>query len=281
MSNGTTTRTRSQRRQGIFWIFTIPHHGFHPYLPPSTVWIKGQLELAASGFLHWQFICAFTSKKSLAAVREVFGDYHAELTRSEAAAEYVWKDDTYVTGTRFELGSKPIRVNQKTDWEEVWTNATTGDFIRVPPHARILCYHSLRSIFQDNGICQPMDRKCYVYWGATNTGKSRRAWQEAGMEAYPKDPRSKFWFGYQSQAHVVLDEFRGGIDVAHMLRWLDRYPVYVEIKGASRPLVATTFWITSNRNPREWYPELDTETLSALLRRMDITHFHSVAGFPQ
>lgn len=253
---------------------------FTPYLPPSVVWIKGQLELGDGGFLHWQVIVAFSSKKSINGVREMFGPFHAELTRSESASEYVWKDDTAVMGTRFEFGAKPIRVNNKTDWEEVWLQACSGQFLAVPPHARVLCYHSLRSIFQDNGVCKPMDRTCYVYWGATNLGKSRRAWEEAGLEAFPKDPRSKFWFGYRDQAHVIIDEFRGGIDVSHMLRWLDRYPVYVEIKGASRPLVATTFWITSNKNPREWYPDLDNETLNALLRRMVITQFGTLPGFP-
>jgi len=121
-----------------------------------------------------------------------------------------------------------------------------------------------------------MVRTCWVYWGRTGTGKSRRAWDEAGLDAYAKDPRTKFWCGYFGQEHVVLDEFRGGIDVSHLLRWLDRYPVSVEIKGSSVPLAATTFWITSNLDPRVWYPELDEETLNAFLRRLNIIHFDAL-----
>jgi len=34
--------------------------------------------------------------------------------------------------------------------------------------------------------------------------------------------------GYRGQEHVVFDEFRGGIDISHVLRWFDRYPVIVE-----------------------------------------------------
>jgi len=59
-----------------------------------------------------------------------------------------------------------------------------------------------------------------------------------------------------------------------MLRWLDRYPCRVEIKGSSRPLDATKIWITSNLNPLDWYPELDVDTKEALLRRINITHFN-------
>ena len=72
---------------------------------------------------------------------------------------------------------------------------------------------------------------------------------------------------------LMLDEFRGGIDVSHILRWLDRYPVSVETKGGSRPLLASKIWITSNLDPRSWYPDLDEDTKEALLRRMNITHF--------
>jgi len=97
---------------------------------------------------------------------------------------------------------------------------------------------------------------------------------EADSSAYSKDPRTKFWCGYDSQENVILDEFRGAIDVAHLLRWLDKYPVRVETKGSSRPLVATTFWITSNLCPLDWYPDLDKETAAALVRRLDIVHLN-------
>lgn len=111
-----------------------------------------------------------------------------------------------------------------------------------------------------------------MFWGATGVGKSRRAWAEATFDAYPKDPRTKFWDGYRGQEHVVIDEFRGGIDVSHLLRWLDRYPVNVEIKGSSTTLCAKKFWITSNLPPEQWYPDLDEATKLALLRRLNVTH---------
>jgi hypothetical protein len=73
---------------------------------------------------------------------------------------------------------------------------------------------------------------------------------------------------------VVIDEFRGGIDISHILRWLDRYPVIVEVKGSSVVLKATHVWITSNISPDNWYPELDAETKLALRRRFaQVVHF--------
>jgi hypothetical protein len=96
------------------------------------------------------------------------------------------------------------------------------------------------------------------------------------MDAFSKDPRTKFWCGYRGQRKVVVDEFRGGIDIAHILRWCDRYPVQVEVKGASCPLVADEIWFTSNVDPRQWYPGLDELTLEALLRRFNIVHFDAL-----
>lgn len=64
-----------------------------------------------------------------------------------------------------------------------------------------------------------------------------------------------------------MDEFRGKLDIAHFLRWTDRYALSVEIKNSSRPLKATKFWFTSNLHPKDWYPEADEETQRAILRR--------------
>jgi len=255
-------------------MLTIPHHEFTPYLPPSCAWIKGQLEIGASGFCHWQVLVACRKKASLRSIISSFGHIHAELSRSEKAAEYVWKEETRVSGTQFELGARPIRLNDKPDWDIIWSAAVSGEISRIPPGIRVRSYFAIRAITSDFARPVGVERTCYCFWGKTGTGKSRRAWEEATLEAYGKDPRTKFWDGYQNQVNVVIDEFRGGIDVAHILRWLDRYPVRVEIKGSSRPLLAERIWITSNLHPRDWYPETDVETGQALLRRLNITEFH-------
>ena len=265
----------ARRRQGIFWLLTIPEPDFDPKLPDGCAWVKGQLECGGStGYRHWQVVVALSKKGSLATVKGIFGNCHAELSRSEAANEYVWKEDTRVEGTSFEHGAKPIRRNSRVDWETVWESAKSGDLDSIPANVRVVSYRTIRAIGSDFSKAVGMERKCFVFWGKTGTGKSRRAWDEAGMEAYCKDPRTKFWDGYQTEQNVVIDEFRGGIDIAHMLRWLDRYPVRVEIKGSSRPLVAKTIWITSNISPQQWYPDADAETVAALMRRLDVTEFN-------
>jgi len=119
------------------------------------------------------------------------------------------------------------------------------------------------------------EKEVYVFWGRTGTGKSKRAWEEASLSAYPKSPTSIWWCGYQGHENVVIDEFRGQINISHVLRWLDRYPVIVEVKGSSVVLQAKRIWITSNISPDDWYPDLDEETRLALRRRFkNVIHFN-------
>lgn len=266
-----------RRIQGVFWLLTIPRGDWDPptELPADFNWIRGQAEIGEGGYAHWQIFVAFKSKKALQACKRFFTNTtHAELSRSESAAEYVWKDDTAVEGTRFEFGAKPIRRNARTDWELVWQSAVAGNLEAIPASVRIQSYSSIRRIECDYSRPVPMERECVIFWGPTATGKSRRAWAEAGDDAYPKDPRTKFWDGYQGEKNVVMDEFRGVIAIGNLLRWIDRYSVRVEIKGSTRVLLSTKMWITSNIPPEQWWPDLDPDTFAAFRRRVRVTQFH-------
>lgn len=261
-------RTYSQAK---YWILTIPHASFTPYLPPGCDYIKGQLELGEQGsYLHWQILVHFSKKLRLRGIRDIFGAWHAEPTRSEAASDYVWKEDTRIAGTQFEIGRLPTKRGDKKDWDAIKSSAQHGMLDDIPADIYVRNYNSLKRIATDHLAPTPMVREIRCYWGTTGSGKSRRAWNEAGFSAYPKDPRTKFWDGYQGHNNVVMDEFRGDIDIAHVLRWFDRYPVIIEVKGSSTVLKADKIWITSNLHPRMWYPALDEQTRNALLRRMEI-----------
>jgi len=264
-------------QQARYWLLTIPHYLFTPYLPLNVQYIKGQLEQGSeTDYLHWQVIVAFPKKVTMSKVKDVFGSsIHVEASRSEAACEYVWKEDTRIEGTQFELGKLAFKRNSQKDWDQVLESVKKGKFEEVPSDILIRCYGNLKKIHVDSLSPDPCQKEVYVFWGATGTGKSRRAWDEASFSAYPKDPNSKFWDGYRGQECVVIDEFRGAISISHMLRWLDRYPTIVEVKGSSCVLACKRVWITSNLSPDMWYPDLDEETRLALRRRFtQVIHFN-------
>lgn len=263
--------------QARYWLLTIPYEDFTPFLPANASYIKGQLEQGSeSGYLHWQLVCYYPKKVTLTYVKRMFGDRcHAERTNSAAAEEYVWKEHTAIAGTQFELGTKSIKRNSAKDWELILDHTRQGNFDRIPGDVLIRCYGNIKKIRVDSLKPVAMEREVYVYWGKTGAGKSKRAWEEATWAAYPKDPNTKFWDGYSGHSNVVIDEFRGSISISHLLRWLDRYPVIVEVKGSSCVLGATKIWITSNLSPEDWYPDLDSETKLALRRRFtQVIHFN-------
>jgi len=175
------------RRQGVFWLLTVPVPNSvceslsRGNLPSGVCWATGQQEKGhASEYLHWQLCVGFDKKVSLAAVTSCFGTgIHAELSRSAAAASYCNKEDTRV-GQPFEVGAKPFRRNSKTDWESVWSSAKSGDLESIPANVRVVSYRTLRAIGADYSVALPIDRRVDVFWGSTGTGKSRRAWDEAG-----------------------------------------------------------------------------------------------------
>lgn len=282
VSNTTKPQTTKLAPRARYWLLTLPHHVFVPFLPDNCSYIKGQLEKSnGTSYLHWQVMVIFMRDVRLATVKSIFGtECHAEVSRSVAAEDYVWKEDTRVDGTQFELGKKPIKKNSQRDWDAVWALAKLGEIDLIDKNVLVPHYSAIKRIRQDYLDPLAIVKRIHVFWGRTGMGKSRLAWEQAGFGAYPKDPRSKFWDGYRGQENVVIDEvicclfqFRGDIDIAHILRWFDRYPVIVEVKGTSTCLAAKTIWVTSNLHPRAWYPNLDDDTLAALLRRLDITHF--------
>lgn len=260
---------------GRIWLLTIPKTEWNPHLPEGVAYVRGQAETGSeTGYEHWQVLAYFGRTCRLSAVKKIFGrQSHCELSRSSAADAYVWKEETRIDGTQFEFGRKPVKRNNKRDWDAIRQTVLEGKLEEVPSDIFIRHYSNLRRIAADFSKPAAMERTILVYWGQTGMGKSRAAWEEAGLEAYPKDPLSKFWDGYQGQNHVVMDEFRGTINISHILRWFDRYPVNVELKGSSTTLRATKIWITSNLHPRDWYVDLDNATMDALLRRLTIKKF--------
>lgn len=143
---------RQRRRQGVYWIATIPFEGTQvftpewPYgLPEPIVYAKGQLERGEStDYLHWQVLFVCGRKVSARFFHEsICRTGHYELSRSSAADSYVHKEETRVEGTQFELGSKPIRRNSHEDWDSVWRAAAEGRLLDIPSQIRVIKYLTL------------------------------------------------------------------------------------------------------------------------------------------
>lgn len=267
--------------QGRYWILTIPASSWNPteQLPTGVVYLKGQKEIGSdTSYEHWQVLAVFNRKIRLRGVKAVFSnDTHAELTRTSAANDYVWKEETRVAGTQFEYGELPLKRNSKEDWCKVKEAAKRGALEEVPSDIFVRHYFSLKRIAKDNSSAPYRPNiRVFCFWGVTGSGKSHRAFEEAAASKEPfyvKSSTTKWWDSYKGEKIVIIDEFRGQIAVEHLLKWFDKYPCYVEEKGGQLPLMATTFYIMSNLDPRNWFEKIDEETRKAFLRRLTITQF--------
>lgn len=119
-----------------------------------------------------------------------------------------------------------------------------------------------------------MDPIVHWWFGPTGVGKSRKAFETYGSEAYVK-MNDKWWDGYVGQKTVIFDDYRSNLCPFHiLLRILDRYPYRVEVKGGSIELSATVFVITTTSLPEViWYSRTG-EAINQLLRR--ITHISAM-----
>lgn len=237
--------------------------------------IVGKEQGHTKGTDHLQGYVIFKGNKRFGAVKVLLPGAHWEPAKgsTEHNIDYCSKDGDFT-----EYGQRPTTAKEKGQmekdrWRNIIAMAKAGTLEENEPKIYFQHLKTAEYLHTKYQQAPHIEKTVKVFWGPTGTGKSRLAWEEAGMGAYPKDPRTKFWNGYNGQQNVIFDEFRGGIDISHMLRWLDRYPVIVEVKGSSTALMMENVWITSNLHPKDWYPDMDDATTQALLRRLKITEF--------
>lgn len=112
---------------------------------------------------------------------------------------------------------------------------------------------SLKAYYSMQSRVRNFKTEVYVYWGRTGLGKTWRATVEAGPSCWYYG--SDGWFdGYCGQQSAIFDDFGGHeFKLTYLLKLLDRYPMSVRIKGGFVNWAPLRVYITSNKNPRDWY----------------------------
>jgi len=113
-----------------------------------------------------------------------------------------------------------------------------------------------------------------VVQGEAGVNKNRGVYAKYGPEnvyTLEEPTGDNLWFdGYVNQKVLLIDEFYGGIKYSKMLKLLDGYCMRLDVKGAFVYSNWDHVYITSNRHPDTWYPNLFPDGMSpALERRID------------
>lgn len=259
-------------RLSKYWMFTLNNPNVevitdNPAVWPQVEWAVWQLERGESGTLHYQGYVIFNVKKRLSACKTVCPRAHWEPRRGahRDAHAYCSKEDTRVEGPFF-VGVEPhlepgkrndlLSIKRAMDEEKSEREIAEDDelFPVWARHPRL--YARYKMVKRDNERNWPT--LTTVYWGAPGVGKSRRARDEGGPDAFwlPKPNSSTgalWWDGYDGQEVVIIDEFYGWISRDLLCRLCDRYPLVVQTKGGATPFLAKRIIITSNTPPGGWY----------------------------
>lgn len=211
---------------------------------------------------------SFKKRMSLNGVKDAIDDQkaHVEIARGSVRdnVAYCSKSEGRLDGP-FEFGTPPAGQGHRTDLDEAAELASRGRFTDIRPAVYVRHWKGLHALRALVNLPRERELKVSCYYGGAGVGKSRRARAEA-PDAYWK-PSGEWWDGYAGEHTVILDDFHPSSQaVQSVLRWLDRYPLRVPVKGGFVSAEWDTVIITTNIHPESWYPGWHEQ----ILRR--ITH---------
>jgi hypothetical protein len=264
------------------WCFTINNYtelNYEKCFESNAKFLVVGKEIGESGTPHLQGFAVFESKKSLAQVKEQFGDSaHCEICKGtvEQNVLYCTKD-----GDFREQGTRPISNKRKGElekerWEHAKQLALEGKIDEIEGNIYLRCYSALKQVARDHlpiAVDLPPGTICGVWiMGLSGCGKSTYA--RSTYTPHFCKPMNKWWDGYDNEPNVILDDIDPTHSewIRHFLKiWTDRYAFIGEKKGTSLSIRPIKLVVTSQYSIGEVFK--DAETAAAITRRCEIVNF--------
>lgn len=252
-----------------------------------------QLERGAeTNRLHIQAYVEFSVAKRASGVKTFFGGQAdtrtCSATRDQNVA-YATKEETRDEGPWL-IGQGPTQ-GKRSDLQEIKTLVDEGavELAIWEEHFDTMArnYQAIRQYRLAREAYKELDEDeepptVLVYWGATGTGKTRRAYRECKERGHrpfvvdvPDHGASTKWFdAYDGSSAIIIDDYGGEYGINFFKRLLDRYPMQLPVKGGYVNRGAKLIIITSNQDPENWYPAVGAIDRAAIRRRFtSVVHF--------
>lgn len=292
--NGKTNH--SSMNQGRRWCFTIHlQDGDNQYdLQLQTIrsfnkfrGLACQLEVCPeTSRHHLQGYVEFGSPVRMAALKKLHRTAHWEMAKGsrKQCVDYCNKEesvhggDTPVFRVCDTILGEDSTQGRRSDLLECARLISSGEWSRKEVHEErpdlILKFskgvNELLRYREQSGAELRRDLDVIVIWGLSGTGKTRYAFGDGSDVFILENSNSNavWWDGYNGESTLIIDDFYGWIPHHQLLRFLDIYPVRLDIKGGSTYAKWTRVFITSNKKPQEWYHKFDWHCDTALQRRI-------------
>jgi len=256
-----------KRRRARSYCFTVNNPSEDEVLvpqswEPSTYrYLVYQLEEGAEGTRHLQGYIAFNQQVDFSTFCAWFPRRpHVEVAKGTAKQnqKYCTKSEGRIDGP-WEFGVLP-EPGKRNDLLAVKEDLDSGASMQEIAENHFSQFIRYSKAFKEYKCLiaakesYPKEVECL--WGPTGVGKTRWVF-ENHPGAYWKTRSvgsSQWWDGYDGHEVIVIDEFYGWFPWDFLLRLTDRYPLQLEVKGGTVPCVAKKIVFTSNKHPREWYP---------------------------
>lgn len=234
-------------------------------------------ELGESGTPHLQGYFQLRKKVRLSGVKKLPGlsRAHFEPARGDVQSNQIYCKKE---GNFFESGT-PIHPRQRSDLSAVKEILDAGGSIADVARDQFESYVRYERSFLSyiNLTSQPRKWRTQVvwFWGATGSGKSYGAHQEAhglsnGDYCVLADNSLKWFHPYRANRVVVLDDYAGEAAITLLLRLWDPYPMQVPIKGGFVNWCPRIMYVTSNQPPCSIFYQSNQEHIKAACRRIDL-----------
>lgn len=257
-----TTEARS-------WCFTLNNPTEAEVLVPQSwetdryKYLVYQLEQGEQGTRHLQGYISFKSPIRFATFRKWFPDErgHIEVARGSAKQnrKYCTKAEGRLEGP-WEFGSLPEQ-GKRNDLLAVKEALDSGATVREVAGDHFSTYVRYNRGIERYKYLLDQDKPAHIkevicLYGSTGVGKTRWAYEHY-PSAYWKSRSvgtSQWWDGLDGHDAIIVDEFYGWFPWDFILRLTDRYPLNMEVKGGTIRCPAKTIVFTSNKHPKDWYP---------------------------
>jgi hypothetical protein len=245
------------------------------YNQTQANYVVGQLERGLDeGRDHIQAYINYGNGKRLCTIKKYCNKMHIEVCRdAENSQRYCLKELTRVAGP-WEFGNKPLRRNNKDDWNEIYLLAKKRQFDDIPKSILVPHYNNLVKIAKDN---MSVDDKTHLrgifIHGESGVGKSLLARSLFPGKTIFSKSHNKWWDSYNDEQIVIWDDINpteGAMSATSIKLYCDRYGIKGETKGSGVPLNHEFFIMTSQYSLEEVFT--DEKDYAAIKRRTFVYH---------